>query len=227
MDVRAWLMGLAFTAALIAGLGLGWWHGPAVSSVATGEHAYAEVAPPLESAGSGDAAPEPSPVPTRSNPVPYEGEVIAVGDSVLAGAAACLARRGISADAKQSRRLTDAVPILESLVDRLPPRVIVHLGTNGGAARSDIDAVMQVLGPDRIVMWSTIQLPDDPTRYTYERKTNDEIAAIPARYANARVFDWQSLSIQHPDWLYAEGIHMTPEGCKGYASLVEPQIRAP
>lgn len=106
-------------------------------------------------------------------------------------------------------------------------RVIVHLGTNGGAARSDIDAVMQVLGPDRIVMWSTIQLPDDPTRYTYERKTNDEIAAIPARYANARVFDWQSLSIQHPDWLYAEGIHMTPEGCKGYASLVEPQIRAP
>ena len=164
----------------------------------------------------------PSPAPT-----PYDGEIFAIGDSVLAGAASCLDGRGIAVDAKQSRRIGDAIGILERKREWLPQRVIVHLGTNGGASDTELDSVMSIFGPDHIVMWSTIQLPDDPTRYTYERATNDAIAALPDRYDNVRIFDWESISMLHPDWLYAEGIHMTPDGCRGYANLVEPQIRAP
>lgn len=130
-------------------------------------------------------------------------------------------------DAKQSRGIGDAIGILERKREWLPQRVIVHLGTNGGASDTELDSVMSIFGPDHIVMWSTIQLPDDPTRYTYERATNDAIAALPDRYDNVRIFDWESISMLHPDWLYAEGIHMTPDGCRGYANLVEPQIRAP
>ena len=111
--------------------------------------------------------------------------------------------------------------------DTLPSRVIVHLGTNGGATARELDTIMALLGPDRLVLWSTIQLPDDPTRYTYERSTNDAIAGLAQQYDNALVFDWESVSRQHPEWLYVEGIHMTPEGCEGYAGLVEPQVRAP
>ena len=146
---------------------------------------------------------------------------------VLAGAAPCLARRGIDTDAKQSRQIADAAEILDRTGERLPDRVIVHLGTNGGATASELDAVMSLLGPDRVVLFSTIQLPDDLDRYTYERATNDAIAALADRYDNVRIFDWEAVSALHPEWIYAEGIHMTPEGCRGYADLVEPQIRAP
>lgn len=234
MDSRTIVATIAFVGALVAGVGLGWWHGP---SLAPGTEVVAPVAiaSPLESAagGGGDASssslppssesgPPPSPMPT-----PYDGEVFAIGDSVLAGAASCLDGRGISVNAKQSRRVSDAVEILERQRDRLPERVIVHLGTNGGATTAELDAILTILGPDRIVMWSTIQLPDDPTRYTYERATNDAIARLVDSYDNVRIFDWESVSKLHPDWLYAEGIHMTPEGCRGYANLVEPQIRAP
>ena len=117
--------------------------------------------------------------------------------------------------------------ILDAKSDRLPPRMIVHLGANGGATSEELNSIMAILGPDRIVLWSTIQLPDDPTRYTYERATNEAIAALADRYPNVRIFDWEAMSRLHPDWIYAEGIHMTPEGCRGYANLVEPQIRAP
>lgn len=217
---------IAFAAALVAGVGLGWWQGPALApgSVTT----PSAVASPLESAGGAPAARASSASPTPSRaPEPYDGDVFAIGDSVLAGAANCLARRGVDVNAQQSRRISDAVVILERKGERLPARVIVHLGTNGGATATELDAVMAVLGADRVVLWSTIQLPDDPSRYTYEGATNEAIAGLVERYDNVRIFDWQAATRLHPEWLYAEGIHMTPEGCAGYANLVEPQLRAP
>lgn len=243
MDLRTWLAGSAFAAALLTGVILGWWHGPSLApdreAPVFGEVAASSLvspavgrAEPLESAGSGGGAAFPASaggaagLPTEASS-PYDGDVFAIGDSVLAGAAPCLARRGIDVNAKQSRQASDALPILERTSERLPSRVIVHLGTNGGMTSSEADALMAVLGPERVVMWSTIQLPDDPTRYTYERATNEVIAGLAGRYANVRIFDWEAISRQQPEWLYAEGIHMTPEGCAGYASLVEPQIRAP
>lgn len=237
MDMRTASATIAFAAALVAGVGLGWWQGP---SLAPGSAATpSAIASPLESAGGGVGSlstSRPSTAATRASaaaamssraPEPYDGDVFAIGDSVLAGAANCLARRGVEVNAQQSRRISDAVAILERKVERLPARVIVHLGTNGGATATELDAVMAVLGADRIVLWSTIQLPDDPSRYTYEDATNEAITGLAERHDNVRIFDWQAATRLHPEWLYAEGIHMTPEGCAGYASLVEPQLRAP
>lgn len=228
MDVRAVATALAFVLALIAGVVLGWLQGP--SPAPATEVAGDAVSPSaqlvaLESLGAtSDPGGSESAQPTY--PV-YDGEVFAIGDSVIAGAAACLEARGVKVNAEQSRQVSAAIDILARKADTLPPRVIVHIGTNGGATPGELDAIMTLLGPDRLVLWSTIQLPDDPTRYTYERSTNDAIAALADRHGNALVFDWESVSRQRPEWLYVEGIHMTPEGCEGYAGLVEPQVRAP
>ena len=226
MDARTIVTALSFAAALVAGAALGWLQGP--SPAPATEVAGDAVSPSaqlvaLESAATDAGTPSPAD-PTYS---PYVGEVFAIGDSVLAGAAACLEARGVKANAEQSRQVSAAIDILARKADSLPPRVIVHLGTNGGATPGELDAIMTLLGPDRLVLWSTIQLPDDPTRYTYERSTNDAIVALTERYDNALVFDWESVSRQRPEWLYVEGIHMTPEGCEGYAGLVDPQVRAP
>lgn len=241
MDARGIATALAFVSALVAGGALGWIQGPSPGQDAMASSGATPSSVPmtaLEAAGSGADSPSTdssstdspstdSPSTAESTPSNYDGEVFAVGDSVLAGAAACLAARGIDVDAEQSRQVTAALDLLSKKSAKLPPRVIVHIGTNGGASEAQLDAIMAVLGPDRVVLWSTIQLPDDPSRYTYERSTNDAIAGLANRYDNVRVFDWESVSRQQPEWLYLEGIHMTPEGCEGYAGLVEPQIRAP
>ena len=225
--MRSVLTGSALVGALIAGAALGWLQGPSPAMVA----AVTEATPSpdtqlvaLESAGTSDPGGSRSAEPTYAV---YDGDVFAIGDSVLAGAAACLEARGVKVNAEQSRQVSAVTEILARKADALPSRVIVHLGTNGGATARELDTIMALLGPDRLVLWSTIQLPDDPSRYTYERSTNDAIAALADRYDNALVFDWESVSRQHPEWLYVEGIHMTPEGCEGYAGLVEPQVRAP
>ena len=228
MDVRTIATVMSFVGALLAGAILGWIQGPSSATVVAGTEAVSSPDTQLialESAGTTlDPGGSRSAEPTYSV---YDGEVFAIGDSVLAGAAACLEARGVKVNAEQSRQVSAAIEILARKADTLPSRVIVHLGTNGGATARELDTIMALLGPDRLVLWSTIQLPDDPTRYTYERSTNDVIAELAGRYDNALVFDWESVSLQHPEWLYVEGIHMTPEGCEGYAGLVEPQVRAP
>ena len=225
--MRSALTGSALVGALIAGAALGWLQGPSPAMVAAVTEATSSPDTQLialESASTSDPGGSPSAEPTYSV---YDGDVFAIGDSVLAGAAACLEARGVKVNAEQSRQVSAGIEILARKADTLPSRVIVHLGTNGGATARELDTIMALLGPDRLVLWSTIQLPDDPTRYTYERSTNDAIAGLAQQYDNALVFDWESVSRQHPEWLYVEGIHMTPEGCEGYAGLVEPQVRAP
>lgn len=227
MEARTIATAGAFVVSLIAGAALGWWQGTAppqnLASASTSSAAAVDIAPTALEPASGVSAPG------SSAPVPqsFDGEAFGIGDSVLAGAAPCLAARGIEVSAKQSRQVGQALEVLSRKGESVPPRVLVHLGTNGGATDADLDAIMAALGPERLVMWSTIQLPDDPSRYTYEQSTNDAIAGLVERYPNVLVFDWQSLSRQHPEWLYAEGIHMTPEGCEGYAALVDAQLRAP
>lgn len=223
MDVRAVGVVLAFVLALVAGVALGWWQGSSEPNVSAAA-ATAAVSGDAEPADGVTAAPSPD---GASVGVPFEGKAFGIGDSVLAGAATCLADRDVKVDAHESRQVSAGIDLLRKKVDNLPPRVLVHLGTNGGATAEDLDTIMAVLGSNRLVVWSTIQLPDDPTRYTYEQSTNDAIAALAQRYDNVRIFDWNAMTVQQPTWIYEEGIHMTPEGCEGYAQLVDGMLRAP
>lgn len=171
-------------------------------------------------------SPTPSPTPTPK-PTPYDGDVLAYGDSILILAESCLLDRGFDVDSEESRPVRSGPAELLAYGDALPDRVLIHLGTNGGAYAEDYDAIMDVLGNERIVTFATIQLPNDYDRYTFEDRTNDEIRALPDRYPNVRVFDWHRASDDKADWLYADGFHPNLEGCKAYARLAERTVRAP
>jgi hypothetical protein len=163
--------------------------------------------------------PTPSAGAVAGTPLRDDASTLAVGDSVMLGAQPCLERRGFAVDAKGSRNVT-AVPFTLDGYDRLPDIVVVHAGTNGGAERWQFDAVMEQIGRKRQVVFVTVQLPDGTSRYTFEASTNKAIRALPRRYPNAHVADWQALSDEHPRWLGGDGIHLTPDGCTGYARMV-------
>ena len=166
----------------------------------------------------------PTPAPARTTPRPYTGEVFAFGDYFFLSTAPCLEAKGYTVDAGSGRRASDAATELARLVGELPGAVLLHLGANGGATPADLERVMDVLGPDRLVVWSTIQVPDGD-RYSFEADTNAAIAALPATYPQARVVSWNALSLTNPTWVNADG-SLTVAGCEAFADFADTVIRA-
>lgn len=160
-------------------------------------------------------------------PARYTGPAFIIGDSVLLGARSCVAARGWTYDAKGSRQAPAARDALRARAARLPRLVAVHVGTNGGVTDRQVDAIMKVLGPRRIVVWVTIQLPGDG-RYSHEARSNLSIRQAALRYPNARLADWNAKSAAHLSaWTWADRIHLQPSGCRAFATLVDTVGRAP
>lgn len=164
---------------------------------------------------------------TPTAPARYTGPAFVIGDSVLLGARTCVAAKGWSYDAKGSRQAPAVRDVLASLGTSLPHLVAVHVGTNGGVTDQQIDAIMKVLGSKRIVVWVTIQLPDDG-RYSHELRSNTAIRHAAWRFPNTRLADWNARSEPNlATWTWSDHIHLQPAGCRAFASLIDSVGRAP
>ena len=148
-----------------------------------------------------------------------DGPVYAVGDSVLTGARSCLAGEDVEVRTRESRSMVQGAALVERAAQReqFPPLVVVALGTNGPFGFTALDRVMRATGPDRVVFWVTVELPDTPG-YSYEARVNERLRSMPERWANARVIDWNAAV--SADDLYPDGIHLSPQGCQTYARLI-------
>lgn len=187
--------------------------------------------PVASTSSSPTSTPSSSPTSTTVSPSPrpsrYRGAVLAVGDSVMLGAKRCLEATDVIVDSLGNRRISAGIDLLKGLGAKVPARVVVHLGTNGGIEPQDLDRLMKALGPARRVFLLTIQLPDNTTRYTFEDRTNAAIARIPYRYPNAYVLDWNRLSDRVDGLVGGDHIHLTNRGCDAYANLVNSLVRSP
>ncbi len=179
-----------------------------------------------------ESAATPTPTPTPEPPAtevptpigPYTGEVIAFGDYLFLSVGPCLEEKSFTVNAIADRRVPQAIGELALLDSELPGAVLLHLGANGGATEAELDQIMSVLGTERLVVWSTIQLPDDESRYTFEDSTNAAIIAMAGKYPNVKILSWNSLSETNPDWLNRDGT-ITAAGCEAYAEFAEGIIR--
>lgn len=166
----------------------------------------------------------PSPQAVLSQAIPHSqpeltGPVYAIGDSVLLGAKTCLRGTDVRAHAAENRTMRAGAKRIETraVAGRLPPRVVVALGTNGPFGYKALDRIMRAAGPERAVYWVTVELPD-VERYAYENVVNQRLRAMPGRWPNARVIDWNASVLTVG--LYPDGIHLNPMGCQAYATLI-------
>ena len=95
--------------------------------------------------------------------------------------------------------------------------MLIHLGTNGPWGASSCDAVMAQLKGVRVVFMN-VKLPKP-----WEAASNAAISACAGRYGDG-IIDWRGYSTPHPDWFYADGIHLRPAGAAGYAALVASRL---
>lgn len=163
--------------------------------------------------------PSPQTVLSMARPAanPLSGPVLAVGDSVLLGAKPCLKGTDVKVNAAENRTMSEGADIIEqkAAADDLPPRVVVALGTNSPFGFKVLDRIMNAAGPERAVYFLTVELPDS---YSYEGDVNQRLRAMPGRWPNAHVIDWNASVFA--EGLYPDGIHLNPQGCQAYANLV-------
>lgn len=167
----------------------------------------------------------PTPLPTSIAPIrPVDMRVLAIGDSVMLGAKGCLEKLGYVVDAEGSRRPSAVALELGLRRTKLPRRIVIHTGTNGGATVADLDRIVHSIGLGHQIVFVTVQLPDH-SKYSFEARTNAAIASVAARVPYVRVADWHTWSDDHEGLTYADGIHLPPAGCRAFAWVVASTLR--
>ena len=146
--------------------------------------------------------------------------VIAIGDSVMLGAAPRLLDAlgsDVFVDAAVSRQYKEATAIVQQLADqgRLDRGVVLHLGNNGPMSAETFRSVMDLLVdvPRVVVVNVRVTKPWEPA-------VNQVLAEQVPSYPNARLLDWWGESAMHGDWFYEDKTHLNPAGASAYAMLV-------
>ena len=151
------------------------------------------------------------------------GRTLAIGDSVMLGARSALQHAGVDkVDAKVSRQATTAPGLLRQRGRGLPRNVVIHLGTNGTFPTTVCRAIVRAVGPDRHVFLVNLKVPR-----RWEGSNNRVIRLCAAMHPDqVTLVDWHRAATQHPEWLYADGMHLRPKGARGYARVVAGAINA-
>jgi len=151
------------------------------------------------------------------------------GDSVMLGARgdllAAFPGTDTAVDAFENRSLLGTTPVLVAHPDLLGDVVVLDLGYNdmpdGAVFRERIDSMMQALTDVPRVVWLT-QSVFQPARAAM----NDELRAAADRYPNLDVVDWDAQVAAHPEFVYADGLHLTPPGRAAFAAAVQQRVAA-
>ncbi len=149
-----------------------------------------------------------------SEPVDY----LAVGDSVMLGAAGVLSSRGYTVDAHKNRQMIDMVPIFQQFGEAglFGDPVIIHLGTNGPFDAGTLDALLAPLAtvPNVIVL-------NVHANRSWSANNNALLAARDKPGDNIILIDWDSLATQCPGSCFAaDGIHLNAAGQEYYADVI-------
>jgi hypothetical protein len=149
-------------------------------------------------------------------------DVLAIGDSVMLGAARELSARGATVDAMKSRSVRQALEIVNYLksVRRLGSIVVIHLGTNSTTSTETLDEIMASLADTPLVLFLTVHVPSEPRQSINNRLIN----ALPQRYGNVKVLDWFSIASQYPEYLYSDKTHLRTAGARFYADLIMQSV---
>ncbi len=180
---------------------------------------------PGDVAGDGpadpDAPPEtipPTTTTTTTTTLPPEPiNYLAIGDSVMLGAAQRLSSAGIVVDAQESRQLVDMVPVVRELRDRdlFGTAVIVHLGTNGTIGQESLDQFMDALSGVPNVLVLTVK-----ANRSWTAGNNERLRALSSR-PNVILIDWEQRAAECTDNCFAgDGIHLRAEGQRFYSQLI-------
>ncbi len=149
-----------------------------------------------------------------SEPVDY----LAIGDSVMLGAAGVLTDRGYTVDAAKSRQMIEMVPVMEQFgaAELFGDPIVIHLGTNGPFEGETLDALLAPLATVPNVILVNVF-----ANRSWTASNNALLDAKDVEGDNLILLDWFNLAPLCPGSCFAaDGIHLNASGQKYYADMI-------
>ncbi|HEX7165652.1 MAG TPA: putative Ig domain-containing protein [Acidimicrobiales bacterium] len=101
--------------------------------------------------------------------------------------------------------------------------VVVAVGYNDYETTyaDNIEETLRVLGKAGVerVLWTTLRAE----RQSWARM-NEMIVTAAKKHPELAVLDWNARARIHPDWLQPDGIHLTPAGAQGMATMINEAL---
>ncbi|MGW5238759.1 acyltransferase family protein [Monashia sp. NPDC004114] len=171
---------------------------------------------------SPNAAPNAAPIARNASfTMPAGPEIDAYGDSIMVGSLQALRYYfpGIRIDAKSNRRWSDAVTQVTERGADNRRAVILAFGTNAGVDEDEADKVLDLLGPNRMIVLVNIMGPF--SRIDTDNTTLDLIARD---RPNVIVADWASAVRAHPEQVQSDRVHPTIKGAHLFSKTVRQAL---
>lgn len=150
--------------------------------------------------------------------------ITAIGDSLLIGAAPNLEQMlpGIVIDGKVGRQMSQAQKVVEDLQaqDKLGNRILLELGTNGPFHKDQLRSLLESLNHAEQIYMVTTRVPKD-----WQDTVNASIHEVAAEFKNTTVIDWYSASADREELFNQDGVHLTTEGIRFYASILADTMK--
>lgn len=143
---------------------------------------------------------------------------LVIGDSTMIFAVPKLAALGMEANARGCRMWSEGMQLLRARLHAhsLPHLVVMGLGANWTISRGDIEAAVDLLGPNRVL---GLIAPREEGGGTSSDAYNVRRAGL--RHRNrVKVLDWPRFSAGHGSWFSGDGLHMSYTGADAYARFI-------
>ncbi|RRJ67916.1 acetyltransferase [Paenibacillus oralis] len=149
--------------------------------------------------------------------------ITAIGDSVILDAAPFLKELlpGIIIDGKVGRQMRQAEELTNQLEDtgKLGEQVIIELGTNGYFHKKTLISLLNHLSDKKVILVNT-RVPKE-----WQDSVNELISEAAHMFDNVSVVDWHAASVDKHSYFSQDGVHLSKEGAKYFASLLVDAVK--
>jgi len=147
---------------------------------------------------------------------------IAVGDSVMLGAAKSLASRGVRVDAELNRDFNYLKVVLALIPqDELEGRTfILHLTNNTQVESSDLAEIIDTFLSRSSIVVLNSYVPKMP----YDLQNFEAVLELAQSRPSVVIADWRSIAQENPHFLLSDGLHLDESGQSAYADLIMQAI---
>ncbi|MEO8265826.1 MAG: acyltransferase family protein [Ilumatobacteraceae bacterium] len=161
----------------------------------------------------GQTVPPPPPSTAPPTTVLQDIPILALGESVMLGAAQVLEARGIKTIAEVSKGPDWELEQLNIAKTKYHIKlgVVIQLGTNGTVTREQYDAILKELTDVPRVVMLTVR-----ASRPWIEGNNAIIRTLPASYPNVIVLDWEARAAEVADHLSNDGIHLSDDTAKTF-----------
>lgn len=150
--------------------------------------------------------------------------ITVIGDSVILDAEPYLKEMlpGIVIDGKVGRQMSQALEVANRLhaEGKLGKTVVLELGSNGAFTKKQMDSLLHTLGKNRQIVLINTRVPRP-----WESTVNEALKERADSSPQISLINWHEASANHDEYFVKDGVHLTTEGAKVYASLLANGIK--